>query len=385
MALELRGHPNRLSDDGRLSRARFMPTAPFTGQERVNRMFARQEQDRVPRHETLWPETLARWNSEGFAGDEAAFLAWLGSDFHWIARSDPVPYPGRRDLLQDEGETLIVRDHYGALLRCWKQRSGTPEHFGWECESRRVWEEKTRPAMIASGVQTNVASALANYQAGRRAEKWCYLTCIEGFEFTRRTMGDAVTLIAMAEDPDWIREVARTQTDLVLRDFAAVLEQGIRPDGLWIFGDMAFKTATMCSPRMYRDLIWPQHQRLAGWAHDHGMKVIYHSDGNVNGVIDLYLEAGFDCLQPLEAKAGMDLRRLAPAYESKLAMFGNIDIMVLATNQRDLVEHEVRAKLAAGMACRGYIFHSDHSVPPSVSWPTYQFVRELVERHGTYL
>lgn len=362
----------------------MMAAARLTSQERVNRMFARQDHDRVPRHETLWPETLDRWNTEGFSGDEAALLKWLGSDFHWIARSDPVPYPGRRDVIQDEGETLIVRDHYGALLRCWKERSGTPEHFGWECENRRLWEERTRPAMLATGIQTNVAAALPNYQAGRRAGKWCYLTCIEGFEFTRRTMGDAVTLIAMTEDPEWIRDVARTQTDLVLRDFNAILAQGIRPDGLWIFGDMAFKTATMCSPRMYRALIWPEHRRLAEWAHGHGMKVIYHSDGNVNGVMDLYLEAGFDCLQPLEAKAGMDLRQLAPAYGKRLAMFGNIDIMVLATNQPDRVENEVRVKLAAGMPFRGYIFHSDHSVPPSVSWPTYQFVRELVERHGYY-
>ena len=66
-------------------------------------------------------------------------------------------------------------------------------------------------------------------------------------------------------------------------------------------------------------------------------------------------------------------------------MFGNIDIMVLATNDRDMIENEVRAKLAAGMQCRGYVFHSDHSVPPSVSWPTYQFVRQLVDRHGSYL
>ena len=33
------------------------------------------------------------------------------------------------------------------------------------------------------------------------------------------------------------------------------------------------------------------------------MKFIYHTDGNVNAVLPLYLEAGFDCLQPLEAKA----------------------------------------------------------------------------------
>jgi uroporphyrinogen decarboxylase len=357
---------------------------PVTSRQRVIRMFARQEQDRVPRHETFWPETIARWQTEGLRGDEQTVLNLLESDLHWVARSDPVPYPGRRDVLRQEGETEIVRDHYGALLRCWKGRSGTPEHFGWECENRQIWEQKTRPVMLQTGVQTNVSQAVENCRRGRKAQKWCYLTCIEAFEFTRRTLGDVVTLIAMVEDPDWIRDIARTQADLVLRDFNAVLAKGVKPDGLWIFGDMAFKTATMCSPQMYRELIWPEHKRLADWAHAHGMKVIYHSDGNVNQVIDLYIEAGFDCLQPLEAKAGMDLRALAPRYGSRLAFFGNIDIMVLATNDRPQIEQEVRAKVEAGMATRGYLFHSDHSVPPSVSWPTYQWVIELAGKYGRY-
>lgn len=356
----------------------------LTSRERVNRMFARQEHDRVPRHESFWPETIARWQTEGLRGDEQTALALLESDLHWVARSDPVPYPGRRDLLREEPETQIVRDQYGALLRCWKSRSGTPEHFGWECENRAVWEQQTRPAMLASGVQINVDAAVENYRVGRQAGKWCYLTCIESFEFTRRTMGDVVTLTAMPEEPDWIRDIARTHADLVLRDFDAVLVRGVKPDGLWIFGDMAFKTATMCSPQMYRELIWPEHKRLADWAHAHGMKVIYHSDGNVNQVVDLYIEAGFDCLQPLEAKAGMDLRTLAPRYSRRLAFFGNIDIMVLSTNDRARIEQEVIAKPKAGMACRGYIFHSDHSVPPSVSWPTYQFVINLIKDYGFY-
>jgi uroporphyrinogen decarboxylase len=32
----------------------------------------------------------------------------------------------------------------------------------------------------------------------------------------------------------------------------------------------------------------------------------------------------------------------------------------------------------------GYIFHSDHSVPPDVSWENYQYVIEMVHRYGTY-
>jgi uroporphyrinogen decarboxylase len=197
-------------------------------------------------------------------------------------------------------------------------------------------------------------------------------------------MGDEITLMAMAEDPEWIIDVSRTFTDIMLQNLDLAMSTGIEPDGLWIYGDMAFKTATMCSPAMYRELIWPDHKRLADWAHARGMKFIYHTDGNVNGVMDLYLQAGFDCLQPLEAKASMDIRNLCPKYGDRLSFFGNIDVMVMATNDPERIEHEIASKLQAGKATRSYAYHSDHSVPPSVSWKTYQHIVRLVEKYGNY-
>ena len=123
---------------------------------------------------------------------------------------------------------------------------------------------------------------------------------------------ESAFLVAMIEDPEWIRDMVRVQTDVVLRSFEGVLAKGVQPDGLWIYGDMAYNHATMCSPAMYRELVWPAHKRMADWAHARGMRVIYHTDGRVSSVLDLYIAAGFECLQPIEAKAGMDVRHFAP-------------------------------------------------------------------------
>jgi uroporphyrinogen decarboxylase len=197
-------------------------------------------------------------------------------------------------------------------------------------------------------------------------------------------MGDEITLMAMVEEPEWVQDVSRTFTAQTIRNLDAIVGSGIQPDGLWIYGDMAFKSGTMCSPGMYEELFWPDHKRLADWAHAHDMKLIYHTDGDVNGVIDLYLAAGFDCLQPLEVKASMDIRELCPRYGDRLALFGNVDVMTMITNDRILIEREIREKLTAGKATRGYIYHSDHSIPPQVSWQTYQEIIELVGKYGDY-
>jgi hypothetical protein len=36
------------------------------------------------------------------------------------------------------------------------------------------------------------------------------------------------------------------------------------------------------------------------------------------------------------------------------------------------------------MATRGYIYHSDHSIPPQVSWKTCEHIISLLDRHGRY-
>lgn len=361
-----------------------MKTTSMTGCERVTRMFARQDQDRVPRHDTFWPETITRWQREGLQHDHYDVLRLLGSDFQTLCWSWPAPFPGRRELLSQDAETETVRDPWGGVIRVWKGRSGTPEHVGFGCDSREAWFNTYRPAMLAAPVQVDTQMAVLRWQEGRALGKWTHLTGVEGFEALRKLIGDEVCLPAMIEDPEWIQDIVTVHTDIVLRTFEAVLAAGARPDGLWIYGDMAFNHATMCSPAMYRELVWPAHRRMAEWAHERGMKVIYHTDGRVSGVLDLYIEAGFDCLQPIEAKAGMDIRQFAPTHGDRLAMFGNIDVMKMATNNLELIEEEVRTKLAAGMATRGYAYHSDHSVPPQVTWSTYQAIIEFVKRYGNY-
>ena len=356
----------------------------LTGQERVRRMFDRRDHDRVPRHESFWGETLERWQTEGLMGGAAAVLDRLRGDFHSLNWLWPVAYPGREEVVSVTADTRVVRDGNGRLARFWLNKSGTPEHLGFECDSRDQWEKVFKPALLSTGLQLDPAAIAKEFQHGRAAGRWCHLTGVESFEETRSLMGDEITMLAMVEDPDWVRDVSRTFTDVMLFNLEAALATGITPDGLWIYGDMAFKTSTMCSPQMYRELIWPDHKRLADWAHAHDLKFIYHTDGDVNGVLDLYLAAGFDCLQPLECKAGMDLRRLAPKFGDRLAFFGNVDVMEYITNDRARIETEVKAKLAAGMATKGYIYHSDHSVPPQVSWETYQFIISLLEKYGNY-
>lgn len=190
--------------------------------------------------------------------------------------------------------------------------------------------------------------------------------------------------MAMAEDPDWVIDMSATYTDLIIGEWQILLDKGSRADAMWLFGDVGYNSGPFFSPAMYRQLIQADHQRLVRFAHEKGLKLIYHTDGDVRPLLDSFVENGYDCLQPMEAKANMDVRDLARRYGDRLSFFGNIDMTVASRNDKDEVEEEVRSKLAAGMIHHGYAYHSDHSVPPGVSWRTYHWIIELLDKYGSY-
>lgn len=354
----------------------------MTSQERVERMFDRREQDSIPRFESFWGDTIENWQKHPGYTDP---LALLGSDFDCVAWLEPAPFPGQDTLIAEDDETKTVRNHWGEVARYWKHRMGTPEHHGFPCPDPETWfDGGFRERFIQAPLNQTVESAVRAFTRARRNGKWSYIAGLETYEITRHIMGDEVTMMAMIEEPEWVADVSRVTTDATLRLISILIDAGCQVDGIWIYGDMAYRSGLLSGPPLYRELIWPDHKRMADFAHERGMRFIYHTDGDVNLVLDDYVKAGFDCLQPLEAKAGMNVVDMAPVYGSKMALFGNCDVMVYATNDKDLIEAEIEKKVKAGKETVGYAYHSDHSVPPSTNWESWEFICDTVERLGNY-
>ena len=347
----------------------------------MKRMLERRPHDRVPRWDAYWTETLDRWQAEGMSGEPVDLFDF---DCHEITVLDHSPFPGREELLSEDAHTRTVVDRWGATIRQHKHHSSAPEHQGWSCDSARAWHERIKPKIAKLQDRLDINAIGNALGAGRRAGRWC---CVRGWDpwgnFCRLT-GYEILLVAMADDPEWVVDMSHTLADQAMAQVRLLLDAGIRPDGLFFAGDMGFSTGPACSPQMYRDLIWPDQQRLAQFAHDHGMHYVYHTDGAVRSCIDLYIAAGIDCLQPLEAKAGLDLRDLVPEFGNRISFWGNVNAVELSSNDRQRIREEITKKLAAGMARNGYAYHSDHSVPPKVSWTSYRFVMELLDRLGRY-
>ncbi len=144
-----------------------------------------------------------------------------------------------------------------------------------------------------------------------------------------------------------------------------------------------YHAAPLIAPALYWRLMFPHHQRLCAHFAAQGLRTLLHSDGDVAPLIPLFLEAGFAGLNPLEAKAGLDVRMLKPLYGDRLIFFGNIDVRKLAGSKGE-IEEEISSKLSVAKEHGGYIYHSDHSVPNNVSLENYRFAIEMVKKYGRY-
>ena len=148
--------------------------------------------------------------------------------------------------------------------------------------------------------------------------------------------------------------------------------------------DRAYTQGMLMSPRAWRRLFKPPTRQLGRFLRQNDIAFWMHCCGNAEAVFEDLIECGLQVIQPLEAKSGLDVRKLREKYGDRLTFFGNIDVINMAGGSDADVEEEIRSKLSPFVSAGGgYIYHSDHSVPPEVGFARYQRVLEWVRRYGT--
>ena len=156
------------------------------------------------------------------------------------------------------------------------------------------------------------------------------------------------------------------------------------PDESGIMKIWGFKQRPFMSPAMYKEIIQPGHKLTMDFAHSKNLPVIVHSCGFVEPLVPGLLEAGMDCLQVIEVKAGMDLLRLYESYGDVLSFMGGIDVRTLYSNDKSIIDAELEAKIPVVKGKFGYVLHSDHSIPNTVNYDTYRYFIEKGLDLGRY-
>jgi uroporphyrinogen decarboxylase len=370
---------------------------PMTSTERFTRILKRQPVDRVGLFEVFWKETARAWAAQGRFEKPEMVSDHFGLD---VRRTGGEITPGNYRTVNlladlDAGDTVVeetddaklVRDGNGALLRWSKKGSGAPEHVGFSVKDRQGWEERIRPSLLDDRAdERRIDSRLYRDLRAKCARDQRFLTCgvVGPFDLMTPLCGHEHLLMGMALDADWVRGMADTYATVTIRLLELLFQREGPPDGLWVWDDLGFKIKPFMSPAMYREILFPAHKKLFDFAHGRRLPVVLHCDGFVEALVPHLIEAGIDCLQPIEVKAGMDLLKLKKEFGDRIALIGGMDVRVLETNDRRAVEAELRKKLPAAMAGSGYVLQVDHSVTSQVHYETYRYFVDRGLEIGRY-
>jgi uroporphyrinogen decarboxylase len=296
---------------------------------------------------------------------------------------DVYPRRGHEEILEESNEWVVKRNGAGAALKYWKHKSGTPEHIDFLMSSREIWERDYRPLLLqVDRERIKLEDTRTALGKGRTAHKWTFYGHMFIWETMRQSMGDFIMYQSLALDPGWIHDFNRVYSDFYKAHYRAIMEEVGLPDGAWMYEDLGYRNGLFASPQMLKSLIFPYFVELVDFFHGYGLPVVLHSCGNVTEALRLIVEAGFDALNPMEVKAGCDLFAFAEQYGDRLAFAGGLDVRFLETNNRDVIRREV-IRIVEGMKARNarYLFGTDHSVTPNVTYDSYRYAIEVYREH----
>lgn len=135
-------------------------------------------------------------------------------------------------------------------------------------------------------------------------------------------------------------------------------------DLIFTADDIAGQNGLLMSLPMWEEFIKPCHTRLNKVIHEHGAKVIYHSDGAVTEAIPGLMDMGIDILQALQFSAdGMDPQVLKTRHGKDLCFEGGVSVQTtLPFGTRDKVEAEVKNLITVLGKNGGYILGPSHVI-----------------------
>jgi hypothetical protein len=252
-----------------------------------------------------------------------------------------------RQLPIDEGN-LKVKDNleeFGPLP------DAELEHF--KREALRLYKETDRAlvlnlGMFSLGDISKVPGPMLRDPKGiRSAEEW---------------------YMSLSARRDYVYQVFERQTAINLANLERIYQAvGDRAAAAYLTGaDFGTQNAPLFAPKTYRELFLPFHKQINDWVHKHTTwKTFIHSCGSVFDLIEDFIAAGFDIMNPVQCSAAhMDPEELKRKFGERITFWGGgIDTQrTLPFGSPDDVRREVRERLELFGRGGGFVFNAVHNI-----------------------
>jgi len=346
------------------------------GRERFTAIMSFRRPDRFPLYEWLgyWKDTLDRWYGEGLPAGMTV------EDYFDFDRIDSLPIdfgPIPRFVpktLEEDARYRVAVNEMGITTRALKTSTSMPTFLSFpvkNAESLVKVRERFNPLDLRRYPLTWSPELIDYYRTTDRPVRMRY----PGFFWQARDlMGLPYLLTAFYREPRALHGFFDFWADFLIETSKEALG-AVKPDYVDFAEDMSYKNGPHISPRLFAEFIQPGYRKVAAFLRSIGVQVIaVDTDGDPTLLLPLLIDAGVNCLIPLEVAAGMDAEKLRETYGRSLLLIGGVDKRALA-HSREAIQAEVARRFKTARE-GGYIPCVDHNVSADISFENFSYYVE---------
>ena len=337
-----------------------------------------------------WPETLEKWREQGYEADGEATAEEKQAFDRWGTMSirprgdrrqvfDNWFYPCPQfahEVLEEDDHTVVYVNIEGIVMRELKVNpmSSMPEFVRFPVETREDFRRFRRERM-RDDLCERIGPDWKDQLRGFRREECPFIVWADrwgGFFGPLRNLVGLERLCTLFyDDPAFVEEMMDADADFLIAMMSQILDV-VEVDAFLFWEDMAYKTAPLISPELARRYMLPRYKRVVDMVRSRGVRLVgLDSDGCMESLIPVWLDAGINVLFPFEMQAGMDVLEVRKKYGKDLRLWGGVDKRALSRGPAD-IDSELR-RIRPLIEEGGYIPHLDHFVPPDVSLANYRY------------
>jgi uroporphyrinogen decarboxylase len=333
--------------------------------ERVMRVLRREEPDRIPHFEWIIDTKVREAICPGSSMEEFTVRMGLdaivvGPDFKREAIG-PKRYRNEWGVILEKTAEEHAFPVEGPIRSMEDLRSYQPPdphaRIRYDSLKRIVARHKGK---LAIGVHLNDVFSIPRYLAG-----------FEGL------------LMALMDEPELVRRLVDLSVEINLEMVREVARFGA--DFVFTGDDYASVERPFMSPGAFREFFFPGLKRVVGGCHEAGLPVIKHTDGQIGPLLEMILDSGIDCLDPIDPSAGLDIGVFKNQVGHRVALKGNVDCAHTLTfgTEREVVE-ETKSVIQRAAAGGGLILSSSNSIHSAVKPGNYLAMWNALRMYGKY-
>jgi uroporphyrinogen-III decarboxylase len=167
---------------------------------------------------------------------------------------------------------------------------------------------------------------------------------------------------------EYIKEVFAGQVEIAIKNLERIYQAiGNKVHIVFVDGaDLAAQNTLFCGLDTYRELYLPFSRKINDWIHAHtAWKTMKHCCGGCEPLIEGFIEAGFDILNPIQTSAkGMEPQHLVDKYGGRIIFWGGgVDTQqTLPFGKPEQVRRQVTERVQIFSAKRGFVFSAVHNI-----------------------